>query len=48
MATFHYDGITETVRVGQCHYCPEGHSHYMENLTDHDLVYLAIVPEHHE
>ena len=48
VATFHYDGITETVRVGQCHYCPEGHSHYMENLTDHDLVYLAIVPEHHE
>lgn len=23
------------------------HAHYMENLTDHDLVYLAIVPEHH-
>ena len=22
-------------------------AHYMENLTDHDLVYLAIVPEHH-
>jgi hypothetical protein len=24
-----------------------GHSHYMENLTDHDVVYLAVVPEHH-
>lgn len=45
-ATFHYDGEVETVRVGQCHYCPEGHSHYMENLTDHDVVYLAIVGEH--
>ena len=46
-ATFHYDGQMETVRVGQCHYCPMGHSHYMENLTDHDVVYLAIVAEHH-
>lgn len=46
-ATFHYDDEVEVVRVGQVHYCPEGHSHYMENLTDHDLVYLAIVPEHH-
>lgn len=47
-ATFHYDGQTEVVRVGQCHYCPQGHSHYMDNLTDHDLVYFAIVPEHHQ
>jgi len=47
-ATFHYDDTTEVVRVGQCHYCPEGHSHYMENLTDHDLVYLAIVPQHNK
>lgn len=42
-ATFHYDGEIEVVRQGQVHYCPEGHSHYMENKTDHDLVYLAIV-----
>lgn len=47
-ATFHFDDTTEVVRVGQCHYCPEGHSHYMENLTDHDLVYLAIVPQHNK
>lgn len=45
-ATFHYDSAVETVRQGQVHYCPEGHSHYMENKTDHDLVYLAIVPTH--
>ncbi|MGI6232063.1 MAG: cupin domain-containing protein [Prevotella sp.] len=45
-ATFHYDDQVEVCRVGQCHYCPMGHSHYMENRTDHDLVYLAIVPEH--
>ncbi len=47
VATFHFDDSVEEVRVGQVHYCPMGHSHYMENLTDHDLVYLAIVPEHH-
>lgn len=46
-ATFYYDGERETVMPGQVHYCPEGHSHYMENNTDEDLVYLAIVPEHH-
>lgn len=48
MATFHYDGKVETCRAGQCHYCPMGHSHYMENNTDHDLVYFAVVPEHHQ
>lgn len=46
-ATFQYDEQVETAHTGQVHYCPMGHSHYMENLTDHDLVYLAIVPEHH-
>ena len=46
-ATFHYDGKVETVAEGQVHYCPEGHSHYMENNTNVDLQYLAIVPEHH-
>lgn len=45
--TFHYDGKVETAHTGQVHYCPMGHSHYMENLTDHDCVCLAIVPEHH-
>lgn len=45
-ATFHYDGKTETAEAGQVHYCPEGHSHYMENNTDEDLHYLAIVPAH--
>ena len=47
VATFHYDGKVETCRAGQCHYCPMGHNHYMENNTDHDLVYFAVVPEHH-
>lgn len=46
VATFHYDDTIEEVHVGQVHYCPQGHTHYMENRTDHDLVYLAIVPIH--
>lgn len=47
IATFHYDDRIEEARSGQVHYCPMGHSHFMENNTDHDLVYLAVVPEHH-
>ncbi len=46
-ATFYYDGEKETVMEGQAHYCPEGHSHYMENNGTEDLEYFAIVPEHH-
>lgn len=42
-ATFCYDGKEETVEAGQVHYCPEGHSHYMMNRTESDLVYFAIV-----
>ena len=44
-ATFHYDGHTETVTAGQVHYCPKGHEHYMENLTDSNVEYFAVVPE---
>ncbi len=45
VATFNYDGQTETVATGGVHYCPEGHSHFMVNNQKEDLVYLAIVPE---
>lgn len=44
-ATFHYDDKIETVTAGQVHYCPMGHSHYMENQTDSNVEYFAIVPE---
>jgi len=43
--TFIYDGGEEQLQPGQVHYCPEGHSHYMQNRTDADITYLAIVPE---
>lgn len=44
---FDYDGKIEKVVAGDVHYCPMGHSHAMYNDGDTDLVYLAIVPEHH-
>lgn len=44
-ATVHCDGEVETVSAGQVHYCPRGHEHFMENLTDAPLEYFAIVPK---
>ena len=44
--TFYYDGKKEVAEAGQVHYCPEGHEHYMQNDTDEDVYYFAIVPEH--
>jgi quercetin dioxygenase-like cupin family protein len=41
------NGNEETVKEGQVHYCPMNHSHYMENISNEDVEYLAIVPEHH-
>ncbi len=44
---FCYDGEVESFVAGDVHYCPMGHSHAMFNDGDEDLVYFAIVPEHH-
>lgn len=44
---FRYDDTTEAVKAGDVHYCPMGHSHAMFNDGEEDLVYFAIVPEHH-
>lgn len=44
---FKYDNSVEEFRAGDVHYCPMGHSHAMFNNGDEDLVYFAIVPEHH-
>ncbi len=41
-----YDGKEERVCAGQCHYCPEGHSHTVINDTDTDVVMYAVVPQH--
>ena len=44
---FIYDGKEEKVEAGDVHYCPMNHSHAMFNDGKEDLVYFAIVPEHH-
>ena len=44
---FKYDDTTEPFNTGDVHYCPMGHSHAMFNDGDDNLVYFAIVAEHH-
>ena len=44
---FEYDDTTEPFRPGDVHYCPMGHSHAMYNDGSTDLVYFAVVAEHH-
>ncbi|MDD4125312.1 MAG: cupin domain-containing protein [Eubacteriales bacterium] len=39
-----YDGITEEVFAGICHFCPKGHSHSLQNDGMEDLVFVAAVP----
>lgn len=40
------DGIERTLKAGQIHYCPMGHSHGMENKSDKNFVMIAVVPQH--
>lgn len=40
-----YDDGEETLEVGQCHYCPKGHSHSLINASsESDLIFFAVVP----
>ena len=41
-----YDGGSETVSAGQCHYCPMGHEHSLINDSDEDLIFYAVVAKH--
>lgn len=43
--TFSYDGVEETVKAGEAHYCPNGHTHMAENRTNSDADFLAVVPQ---
>ena len=38
-----YNGKTEEVYPGICHYCPRGQSHSLINDSDQDLVFYATV-----
>ena len=44
---FMFDDTEEKFHTGDVHYCPMGHSHAMYNDGEEDLIYFAIVPEHH-
>lgn len=39
------DEGVEYVEAGQCHYCPEGHSHSLINDGTEDLEFFAVVPK---
>ncbi len=39
-----YDGQKERLNVGQCHYCPKGHTHTLRNEGTVDFVAYAVVP----
>ena len=39
-----YDGETEALAPGDCHYCPKGHAHSLINSGDQPLVFFAVVP----
>lgn len=43
-----YDDDEEPIKAGDCHYCPEGHSHSLINTSDEDLVFYCAVPQHGE
>lgn len=38
-----YDGVEEVLEPGMCGYCPEGHSHGIENRGEEDLVFFSVV-----
>lgn len=41
-----YDGGSEKVSAGTCHYCPMGHTHSLINDGQEEMEFLAIVPAH--
>ena len=40
-----YDGGTEALPAGNCHYCPKGHSHSLRNESGETIEFYAVVPE---
>ena len=42
-----YDAGVETLVDGDCHYCPEHHTHRLINDSSEDLTFFAVVPQHH-
>ena len=46
IGTMLFDDTREILTAGDCHYCPQGHSHSFINEGTEDLVFFAVVPEH--
>ena len=44
--TMLFEDTRETLSAGDCHYCPQGHSHSFINDGNEDLTFFAVVPEH--
>ncbi|MBR1482326.1 MAG: cupin domain-containing protein [Ruminococcus sp.] len=40
-----FDGKLTPVCAGQCHYCPNGHTHSLMNHSDKNLVFFAVIPK---
>ena len=40
------DGVEEILTSGDCHYCPQGSEHSLENIGGEDLRFFAVVPRH--
>lgn len=41
-----FDGEKISLKAGDVHYCPEGHSHSLVNDSDAELEFSAVVPNH--
>jgi quercetin dioxygenase-like cupin family protein len=39
------DGVYEDLPSGSTHYCPQGHSHGLENNGSEELRFLAVIPQ---
>lgn len=37
------DGKTSILHAGQCHYCPQGHSHEMKNAGSENFICFNVV-----
>ncbi|MBQ7222776.1 MAG: cupin domain-containing protein [Bacteroidales bacterium] len=42
-----YNGEREDLGPGDCHYCEENATHTLINSGTEDLVFIAVVPQHH-
>ena len=40
-----FDGQTEELKEGMCHYCPKGHTHSIMNDGKEDLIFFTVVAQ---